>query len=123
MKIAFASSNGDTIDQHFGRSERFYLYEIDKEHFECVAKIDSSKKIEDEHEKLAYKIGSIAEADIVYSTQIGPTASKMVQSEGIYPVKTTEGERIVDAISKLQEVLRTSAPPWLLRIYYKSQGV
>lgn len=122
MKIAFASSNGDTIDQHFGWSEHFYLYEIDKERFECVATIDSSKKIEDEHEKLAYKIGSIAEADIVYSTQIGPTASKMVQSEGIYPVKTTEGERIVDAITKLQEVLRTSAPPWLLRIYYKSQG-
>ena len=31
MKIAFASSTGEKIDQHFGWSKTFYLYEVDKE--------------------------------------------------------------------------------------------
>ena len=120
MQIAFASDDGITLNQHFGWSKKFYLYDVDKETASLIKTLDSSQEPEGEKEKLAYKIGTIDEADIMYCTQIGPTASKMVQAAKIHPVRVAEGESIADAIAKLQEMLSTNAPPWLLRIYHKT---
>ncbi len=122
MNIAFASSDGQSVDQHFGWSKQFYLYKIDKESAELLKIIDSSKEIEGEKEKLNYKIETIDEADIMYCTQIGPTASKMIQSAGVHPVRVAEGEKIVDAILNLQDMLNNNPAPWLLRIYHKAEA-
>ena len=122
MNIAFASSSGETIDQHFGWAKQFYLYEVDKESTKLLKVIDSSNEPEGEKEKLNYKIETIAEADIMYCTQIGPTASKMIQAAGVHPVRVAEGEALQGAIVKLQEMLNDAPPPWLLRIYYKAEA-
>lgn len=121
MLVAFASSTGEKIDQHFGWSKQFYLYEISKEDATFVACQKSEKELEDEKEKLAYKIDSLGGADILYCTQIGPTAAKMTQASGVYPVRVAEGEKIQEAIEKLQDLLNNQAPPWLLRIYHKTK--
>ena len=76
---------------------------------------------EEEKAKLDYKIGTLEDADIMYCTQIGPTASKMIQSAGIHPVRVAEGEVIEEAITKLQKMLNEEPPMWLLRIFYKAQ--
>lgn len=122
MNIAFASSNGESVDQHFGWSKKFYLFNVDKDCAELISVIDSSREIEDEKEKLNYKIATIKDADIMYCTQIGPTASKMIQASGVHPVRVQEGEKIVDSISNLQEMLNNNPAPWLLRIYHKAQA-
>ena len=122
MKIAFASSNGEKVDQHFGWSKSFYLYNVEKESSELLEIIDSSEEPEGEHEKLSYKISTIDAADIMYCTQIGPTASKMVQSSGIHPVRVAEGESIADAIKQLQTMLSDNPPMWLLRIFHRAQS-
>ena len=122
MKVAFASSSGESVDQHFGWSKKFYLFNIDKESFELLSVIDSSEEPEGEKEKLNYKIGTISEADIMYCTQIGPTASKMIQAAGVHPVRVSEGEKIADSISNLQGMLNNSPAPWLLRIYHKAEA-
>jgi nitrogen fixation protein NifX len=121
MNIAFASSTGEAIDQHFGWSKQFYLYRVDKEESEFLSILDSSKEPEGEKEKLEYKIGTISEADIMYCTQIGPTASKMIQAAGVHPVRVSENESIALAIQKLQEMLKDAPAPWLLRIYHKTK--
>jgi nitrogen fixation protein NifX len=121
MIIAFASTDGTKVDQHFGWSKKFYLYEVDDQNSSFFSEVDSSKEPEEEKAKLNYKIGTIEDADIMYCTQIGPTASKMVQSAGIHPVRVSEGEPIEDAISKIQEMLGDNPPMWLLRIYHKAK--
>lgn len=122
MLIAFASSDGVHVNQHFGWSKSFELYRISREHAEYVKLLDSSEDaIEDEHEKLAYKIGTIKEADILYCSAIGPTASKMVLAEKIHPVRSGENDRIDETIVKLQELLTENPPPWLLRILHTSK--
>lgn len=122
MLIAFASSDGIHIDQHFGWSKSFELYRVSAENAEYVKTLDSSEDvIEDEHEKLAYKIGTVKEADIMYCSQIGPTASKMVLASKIYPMRSNENERIDQSIVKLQELLLGNPPPWLQRIVYTTK--
>lgn len=122
MLIAFASSDGSHIDQHFGWSKSFELYRVTADNAEYIKTLDSSEDaIEDEHEKLAYKIGTVKEADIMYCSQIGPTASKMVLASKIYPMRSAENERIDESIAKLQELLLGNPPPWLLRIVHTSK--
>ena len=84
--------------------------------------IDSSEEPEGEVAKLNYKIGTIEEADIVYCTQIGPKASKMVQAAGIYPVRVAEGEELLAAIKNIHEMLQGEPPMWLLRIFHKARA-
>jgi nitrogen fixation protein NifX len=120
--IAFASTDGVNVNQHFGWSKSFELYRITPESAEYIKTLDSSEDaIEDEHEKLAYKISTIKEADILYCTAIGPTASKMVLASKIYPVRSGENDRIDETIIKLQELLLGNPPPWLLRIVHTSK--
>ncbi len=122
MLIAFASSDGIHIDQHFGWSKSFELYRVTADNAEFVKTLDSSADaIEDEHEKLSYKIGTVKEADIMYCSQIGPTASKMVLASKIYPMRSSENDRIDDTIAKMQELLVGNPPPWLLRIVHTSK--
>lgn len=121
MNIAFASSNGESIDQHFGWSKQFYLYEVSEDEATLLKVIDSSEEPEEEVAKLNYKIGTIEEADIMYCTQIGPKASKMVQAAGIHPVKVAEGENLQAAIKQIHEMLSDKPPMWLLRIFHKAK--
>ena len=122
MNIAFASSTGDAVDQHFGWSKNFYLYRVDKEKATLLDVIDATTDIEDEHEKLSYKIGVLEETDIMYCTQIGPKASKMVQAAGIHPVRVAEGEKMENAIGQLHSMLAENPPMWLLRIFHKAEA-
>ncbi|MDD5212741.1 MAG: NifB/NifX family molybdenum-iron cluster-binding protein [Sulfuricurvum sp.] len=122
MLIAFASTDGVTVNQHFGWSKSFELYRITDQSAEFIKTLDSSQDdIEDEHEKLAYKISSIKEADILYCSQIGPTASKMVLASKIYPMRSGENDRIDETIVKLQELLLGNPPPWLQRIVHTTK--
>lgn len=122
MYIAFASSDGVTVNQHFGWSKSFELYRITEKSAEYIKTLDSSQDaIEDEHEKLSYKISTVKEADIMYCAQIGPTASKMVLASKIYPMRSGENDRIDETIVKLQELLLGNPPPWLQRIVHTTK--
>jgi len=122
MRIAFASKDGEYINEHFGWCEKFYIYEIHEDDSFFVDEIDSSLKFEDETDKLEYKISSLLDSDIVYVLQIGPKASHMVKSAGIYPMKSSSdngNEKIEDVIRLLQKLIKNNPPLWLQRILLK----
>lgn len=120
MKIAFASLDNIYVNQHFGWCEKFYIYEVDADSFKLIDEIDSSLKKDDEVEKLTYKIECIQDCDIIYVSQIGPKASSMVQSAGIYPMRSSsEDEKIEDVINSLQKMINGNTPLWLKRIVLK----
>ncbi|MEA3352532.1 MAG: NifB/NifX family molybdenum-iron cluster-binding protein [Campylobacterota bacterium] len=120
MKIAFASKDNIHVNQHFGWCEKFYIYEIDGDNFSLVDEIDSSLQKDEEVEKLNYKISCVDGCDIIYVSQIGPKAANMVQSAGIYPMRSSsEDEKIEDVINSLQKMINGNAPLWLKRILLK----
>jgi len=122
IKIAFASKDNIHVNQHFGWCEKFYIYEVDGESFSLVDEIDSSLKKDDEVEKLTYKIECVDGCDIIYVSAIGPKAANMVQSVGIYPMRSSsEDEKIEDVIISLQKLINGNAPLWLKRILLKQR--
>jgi nitrogen fixation protein NifX len=115
MRIAFTSSDGVTVDRHFGMTRDFRIWEIGPDAAAEVGSVAALPSSEDEEDRSAARASAIAGCAIVYTVQIGgPAAAKLV-ARRIHPMKTQTEVPIADLVSKLQEVLRGTPPPWLRR--------
>jgi nitrogen fixation protein NifX len=123
MKIAFTSTDGRMIDEHFGMAAHFYVWEVGPEKAECVGKVSAITSADDEEDKIAARASAIADCTIVYTVQIGgPAAAKLV-SRRIQPMKTATEVPIAEVVEKLQGVLRGRPPPWLRKAMGESPAV
>ena len=121
MKIAFATTDDIHVNQHFGWCKEFSIYEIIGEEFRFIKKVDSSIEIEDEIDKLTYKIECLEESDVLVVQQIGPKASRMVQSCGVFPMQTSnDNEKIEDILKKLI-AMKQNPPIWMQRLLANEQ--
>ena len=112
MKVAFTTSDGTTIDEHFGAARDFHVWEIGPGSAAFVGKV-SAVASGDEEDRTAARANAISGCAIVYTVQIGgPAAAKLV-ARRIHPMKTAGEVPVADAIRRLQEVLRGRPPPWL----------
>ena len=115
MKIAFTSTDGRTIDQHFGQATHFWIWDVGPERAELVTKVAALASSDDEEDRIAARASAIAGCAIVYTVQVGgPAAAKLV-ARRIHPMKTGAEVAIGEAVEELQRVLRGRPPPWLRR--------
>lgn len=113
MKVAFTSSDGRRIDEHFGMARDFWIWEVGPSEAAPVGKASALASSEDEEDRIAARASAIAGCSIVYTVAIGgPAAAKLV-ARRIHPMKTGTEVPIADAVAKLQEVLKGNPPPWL----------
>ena len=113
MKVAFTSSDGRVVDRHFGQTRDFFIWEIGPDAASFVSKATALATSEDEEDRIAARASAIAGCAIVYTVAIGgPAAAKLVARK-IHPMKTQTEVPIADVVSRLQEVLRGTPPPWL----------
>jgi nitrogen fixation protein NifX len=113
MKVAFTSSDGKVIDQHFGQAREYCVWEVGADSAEFLTKVSPLLTEGDEEDRTAARASAVAECAIVYTVQVGgPAAAKLV-ARRIHPMKTGAEVPIADAIAKLQQVLKGTPPPWL----------
>ena len=113
MKVAFTSSDGRVVDQHFGQTRDFFVWEVGPREASFVSKVSAVTTSEDEEDRISARVGAIAGCAVVYTVQIGgPPAAKLV-ARRIHPMKTGTEVPVAELVSKLQEVLRGTPPPWL----------
>jgi nitrogen fixation protein NifX len=113
MRIAFTSSDGLNVDQHFGMARDFRIWEVEPDAARAVGSVTALAAGEDEEDRIAARASAIAGCAIVYTVAIGgPAAAKLVARK-IHPMKTQTEVPIADVVARLQEVLRGSPPPWL----------
>ena len=125
MKVAFASTRGTTVDEHFGRAGAFAIYDITPEgatflELRRVSEDDLDTEVVvtrgmgDLHDAaVATKIEKLADAKIVYFTEIGgPSAAKLVR-RGVMPLKAEQATSIESLAVKLVETMRTNPAPWM----------
>ena len=119
MKIAFASTDNIHVNDHFGWCKCYYLYELLEDSFVFLKELDSSKEISEEGDKLAYKIECLEDANIVCASHIGPRASLMVKSSGIFVLKTEKENESIEALLNTLIALKNSNPPlWMQRFLH-----
>jgi len=113
MKVAFASSDGISIDQHFGLADRFHLWEVGSDTAVPLGSIATGGSDDDQEDKIVARAEALRGCTIVYSLQIGgPAAAKLV-SRQVHPLKTGKVLPIEQAIADLRQVLSERPPPWL----------
>lgn len=114
MKVAFTSSDGKTIDRHFGMADRFHVWEVGPEESTFLTEVPApADGGEDEEDRIAARAGAIAGCAIVCTLRIGgPAAAKLV-ARRIHPMKTGIETPVADVLGRLQEVLKGNPPPWL----------
>lgn len=114
MLVAFACSDGLTIDSHFASAPAFEMYKFTGGEQGIIHTSFSAEDMYESSDKVDARINMLKECAIVYCTQIGgPAAARLVQS-GIHPLKVPEGTPIVDELNRLNELLLSKKlPPWL----------
>lgn len=131
MKVAFSTTDGAHVDEHFGRAGRFVVYEMNRDGFRRLDDLffDETMRMPEGHsdgsgpgsgpthdDVVSRRIERLAECNVVYVTMIGaPSAARLVQ-RGIMPVKVKEPVAIESAVGELMEKIKTSPPPWMRRL-------
>ncbi|VAX12364.1 Nitrogenase FeMo-cofactor carrier protein NifX [hydrothermal vent metagenome] len=122
LKVAFASTDMETVNQHFGSASSFSIYVLNQNTFRLFEVVQFGEMEQDGNEdKLLAKLDALEECIAVYSQAIGASAIAQLKARDMQPVKVTSGSLIVDIIESLQSELRTGAGVWLARAIKKQK--
>lgn len=117
LTVAFASSDGETVNQHFGSSRGFYVYAVNGDNKTFVTSKKFAKEKKDGNEdKLKPKLKWLVGCDLVYCGSIGGSATKQLISLGVHPAVIKGGPDIDEIIQEIQEELAGTPSPMLERI-------
>jgi nitrogen fixation protein NifX len=130
MKIAFATTDGKNVDEHFGRAGMFVIYEVRENGHQFVEMRKFAdgmdKSVTDTKDRgpihdsaVQSKVEKLADCKLIYLTEIGgPSAARLVQ-KGIMPMKVKAPLQIASALAQLDETIKKSPPPWLRKAIQK----
>jgi nitrogen fixation protein NifX len=123
LKIAFATSDMTTVNQHFGSAKSFAVYAVNQDETQLLEAAQFGVLAQDGNEdKLSVKIDLLAGCAAVYCQAIGASAINQLIAKGIQPVKVHEGSKIVDLLSDLQNELKAGPSSWLAKAMKKYQN-
>ncbi|MCH9814080.1 MAG: nitrogen fixation protein NifX [Epsilonproteobacteria bacterium] len=116
LKIAFASSDMETINAHFGGTKQFAIYGVTKEGFDLIEVLNTDTSKMKGDDKTDFKVKALAGTNIMYCESIGGTAAAKVIRAGIHPMKVNEPTPINETLEKFQQMLIGNPPPWIKKI-------
>jgi nitrogen fixation protein NifX len=130
MKVAFATTDGVAVDEHFGRAGKFAVYDISDNgsSFMEFRKFSDGidKSVTDTREggglhdsAVQAKVDRLADCKLVYLTEIGGPAAARLVKKGIMPMKVKEPIMIEQALAQLREMIAKTPPPWLRKAMNK----
>ncbi|WP_354624092.1 NifB/NifX family molybdenum-iron cluster-binding protein [Psychromonas sp. MME2] len=115
LQIAVASTDGQTIDGHFGSCEKFYIYSLDAQQIQHI----DIRNAEGGRgsEKNAFRAQIIKDCQLMFCASIGGPAAAKVINAGIHPLKSKNTPAILVQLTELQQRVITGAlPPWLAKL-------
>ena len=151
LKIAFASMDGNQVDQHFGASEQLMIYMVRPGeadlvqigHFEQATMKGEHKdkalghdpelnQIEPapspepaelmSEDKVIAKIEFIGECAAVYAASIGTSSIRRLMQAGIQPVIVDYGHEVVDLLNEVSFALVHGGLSWVDRAKAKHKS-
>jgi nitrogen fixation protein NifX len=130
MKVAFATTDGKQVNEHFGRAGMFAIYDLREAGHRFVemrkfaegvdmAVVDTKDMGSLHDEAVQNKVDRLADCKLIYLTEIGgPSAARLVK-KGVMPMKVKEIVSIEDALKQLSATISKSPPPWLKKAMQK----
>ena len=123
LKIAFATTNMKTVNQHFGSAQSFAMYHVDPERALLLEAAEFGKLMQDGNEdKLAAKLDMLNGCAAVYCQAAGASAVQQLLARGIQPMKVAEDAEINDLIESLQDEMRQGPSTWVAKAIARVKG-
>ncbi len=92
MKIAVATTDGSRVDQHFGKADRFLIYELTASGLSFIEERNVRRLSENDpdhpfNEEVFFKIAEALDGcQKIYAARIGDNPAKELKKTGIEPV-------------------------------------
>jgi len=140
LKIAFATTDMQQVNQHFGSAKSFAIYAVNMDQFTLLEVAQFGALAQDgtnltglnldaeeapaggqprmagiNHDKLAVKMASLKGCAAVYSQAMGSSAVQQLLRLNIQPIRVDAGSKIAELIETLQENMRSAPSGWLAK--------
>jgi len=108
-KVAVASTDGITINEHFGRTEEFWIYESDEGgNYQFIERRKNT--LEESKDHHATTVQLLADVEVVLVNKIGPGAEKELRREGIIALSVSGSiDKALIAYSKRGKFIKNNA--------------
>jgi len=108
-RLAFASTDRQHVDAHFGRCTTFAVHAVDVRRREFLEAFRFTGPEIQGHdpEKIAARVTALAGCTAVYAVAIGASAIMQLKEAGVQPVRVPEGVAIGNLLDAFQHHLRT----------------
>lgn len=122
LKVAFATSDLQHVDQHFGAAKKFAIYEITQTTARLIEAAQFAPTQQDgNEEKLGDKLRALKGCDAVYCQAAGGSAVRQLLEMKVQPLKVEAGIPINSLIALLQQSLRKYPPIWVANAWARRQ--
>lgn len=116
IKVAFATTDRQRVNQHFGAAEGFAIYEVGPDRSTLVGVGEFAEEAMDGNEdKLIAKVDFLEGCAAVYVMAIGASAIKKLMSRGIQPIRIGEVDAVDDLLAEISRAVREGGVPWVDR--------
>jgi len=114
LRLAFASDDRATVNQHFGAAVGFAIYALDGERWQLVELAEFPPETMDGNEsKLPAKIAALAGCAAVYCLAAGGSAVKQLLAAGVQPVRLDDETPIEPLLKQVSTAIRDGGIPWV----------
>lgn len=117
FKVAFATADRVSVNQHFGATLGFAIYAVNEEHAQLVEVAEfPSESMDGNESKLADKIAALSGCAAVYCLAIGASAVRQLLASGIQPVRMEDEIAIELLLIHLRKAIHEGGIAWVDRI-------
>ena len=114
LRLAFASDDRATVNQHFGAAVGFAIHAFDGERWQLVERAEFPPETIDGNEyKLPAKIAALAGCAAVYCLAAGGSAVKQLLAAGVQPVRLDDEAEIESILKQVSAAVRDGGIPWV----------
>jgi nitrogen fixation protein NifX len=99
MRLAFASTDGRTVNEHFGSAARFHVYTLGADGPQRSAIIDCETGDGHDTGRLQTRIAALKDCRAVFCIAIGQGALRETRAAGLEALRVSEGVSIASLLA------------------------
>ncbi len=115
LRVAFSTSDGKTVNQHFGYAKSIQIYGVTMDSADLLSVAEFCDDAEQGDDKLQSRISYLDGCAAVYSYACGASAVRRLISTGIQPIRVTEEAPVHELIKALQKEIKQGPGSWLAK--------
>ncbi|RCU52515.1 nitrogen fixation protein NifX [Corallincola luteus] len=122
LRVAFATGDKETVDQHFGSARSFMIYAINEDDFHLVEAVEFKHAAQGHDDgKLQPRINALSGCAAVHFIACGPPAIRQLLNQGVQPLKLEEGSCIRGLLEEIQQQMIAEPESWPAKALLKKR--